>query len=103
MKKAIIIVGLAFAVIALMGCPAVNLPNMLGTGVVGSKTGQSSGSIILGLFGDVDAGVITAAKNGGITKIGVVDTRVKTLLGGGVPGLFYSALVVTYTTTVSGE
>jgi hypothetical protein len=103
MKKAIIIVALAFAVIALMGCPAVNRPALIGSGVVGSKIGQSSGSIILGMFGDVDAGVIAAAKAGGITKIGVVDTKVKTMLGGGIPGLFYSALVVTYTTTVSGE
>jgi len=103
MKKAIVIVALAFAVVALMGCPAVNLPSHIGTGVVGSKTGEASGSIILGLFGNVDAGAITAAKNGGITKIGLVDTKVKTMLGGGIPGLFYSALVVTYTTTVSGE
>jgi len=103
MKKAIVIVALAFAVVALMGCPSVNLPALVSsTGSVGNKTGQASGSIILGLFGDVDAGVITAAKNGGITKIGVVDTKVKTLLGGGFGG-FYSALVVTYTTTVSGE
>jgi len=102
MKKAIIIVALAFAVIALMGCPAVNKPALMGTGVVGSKIGQSSGSIILGLFGDVDAGVIAAAKAGGITKIGLVDVKVKTLMGFGFAG-FYNALVVTYTTTVSGE
>jgi hypothetical protein len=95
MKKAIVIVALAFAVVALMGCPSVNLPALVsGDGAVGSKTGQSSGSVILGMFGDVDAGAITAAKNGGITKIGAVDTAKKDMLFG---------LVVTYTTTVVGE
>jgi len=95
MKKAIVIVALAFAVVALMGCPSLNLPQLVSsTGAVGSKTGEASGSVILGMFGDVDAGAITAAKNGGITKVGVVDVAVKNMLGG---------LVVTYTTTVSGE
>jgi len=94
MKKVILIVALAFAMIALMGCPAVNLPKAAGGATVGARTGQSSGSIILFLFGDADAGMLTAAKNGGITKIATVDTKVKNTLGG---------LVVTYTTTVTGE
>jgi hypothetical protein len=95
MKKAIVIIALAFAVVALMGCPSTNLPALVnGSNTIGSKVGQASGSVILGMFGDVDAGAITAAKNGGITKIGAVDFRVKNMLGG---------LVITYTTTVSGE
>ena len=94
MKKVIVIVALAFAMIALMGCPAVNIPMAAASATVGAKTGQASGSIILGLFGDVDAGSLAAARNGGITKIATVDTKIKNLLGG---------LVITFTTTVTGE
>jgi len=94
MKKAIVIIALAFAVVALMGCPAVNVPMAAGNATVGAKTGTAEGKIILGLFGDVDAGALAAAKNGGITKIATVDTKVKLLLMG---------LVTTITTTVTGE
>jgi hypothetical protein len=94
MKKAIVIVALAFAVVALMGCPAVNLPMAASGGTVGAKTGTSSGSIILGLFGDVDAGMLTAAKNGGITKIATVDTKFKSILFN---------LIFSLETTVTGE
>jgi PBP1b-binding outer membrane lipoprotein LpoB len=92
MKK--IIVLIAIVAVILMGCPSVNLPAAAGDGTIGPKTGQASGSIILGAFGNVDAGMITAAKNAGITKIGAVDVRVKTLF-------FY--IVTTYTTTVTGQ
>jgi outer membrane lipoprotein SlyB len=92
MKKVFVIVALAFVAIALMGCPSVNKPFAVGSASI-QKTGQSSGSIIFGLFGNVDAGIATAAKNGGITKVATVDHEVKTMLG----------LVVTYTTTVTGE
>jgi len=92
MKKAIVIVALMFAVVALMGCPSLNLPHSVGSASI-QKTGQSSGSIILGLFGNVDAGIAAAAKNGGITKIASVDTEVKSVLG----------FITTYTTTVTGE
>jgi hypothetical protein len=94
MKKVIVIVALAFAMIALMGCPSVTIPTGVGDATVGAKTGQSEGKIILGLFGDADASALTAARNGGITKIATVDTKVKGLLG---------VLVVTITTTVTGE
>jgi len=94
MKKVIIIAALAIAMVALMGCPSVNLPMAAGGATVGAKTGQSSGSIILGLFGNVDAGMLTAAKNGGITRIATVDTAVKNMLGG---------FMITYTTTVTGD
>jgi hypothetical protein len=93
MKKAMIIVALALTAIALMGCPSVNLPYAVGTASI-AKTGEASGSIILGLFGDVDAGIAAAAANGGITKIATVDVRTKTMLG---------YFMITYTTTVTGE
>jgi len=93
MKKAILIVALALTVVALMGCPSVNIPMAAGGATVGAKTGTSSGNIILGLFGNADAGALAAAKAGGITKIATVDTQIKSLLG----------IVVTFTTTVTGE
>jgi len=94
MKKAILIVALAIVAIALMGCPSVNLPSAAAGATVGTKTGQSSGKIILGLFGNVDAGALAAANAGGIKKIATVDTKVDLLLMG---------LVTTITTTVTGE
>jgi len=93
MKKAIVIVALAFAVVALMGCPSVNLPHSVGSASI-QKTGQASGTIILGMFGDADAGIATAAKNAGITKIATVDVQTKSVL---------FVLLTTYTTTVTGE
>jgi hypothetical protein len=90
MKKAVVLI--AIAALILMGCPSLNRPLLIGDGTVGPRTGQASGTIILHLFGDVDAGMITAAKNAGITKIGAVDFCVK-------GGLF----TTTYTTTVSGQ
>ena len=92
MKKAIIIVALAFAVIALMGCPSANLPHLVGSASI-EKVGQSSGTIILGWFGDADAGIATAAKNAGITKIATVDLYIQRI----------GSFMETYTTTVTGE
>jgi len=92
MKKAIVLI--AIAAIVLMGCPSVNLPASGGDGTVGPKTGQASGSIWFGLFGNVDAGMITAARNAGITKIGAVDVRVSSIFG---------FIKTTYTTTVTGQ
>ena len=96
MKKAIVIVALAFAVVALMGCPTVNLPIAGGVGTASIvKTGTAEGTIILGAFGNVDAGIATAAKNGGITRIASVDLEVGGLMLGGITR--------TYKLTVTGE
>jgi hypothetical protein len=94
MKRIALVLLLALAAIALMGCPSVKLPIAATGNPIGSKTGEASGNIILGLFGDVDAGIQAAAAAGGITKVSTVDTKVKTLLG---------SLVITFTTTVTGE
>jgi hypothetical protein len=94
MKKAIVVIALVFAVVALMGCPSVNLPVAAAGATVGAKTGQSSGQLILGIIGDVDAGMLAAAKNGGITKIATVDVQQKLNFGG---------IFIIYTTTVTGE
>nr|AGS52921.1 hypothetical protein [uncultured bacterium contig00019] len=90
MKKVFILV--AIMAIALAGCVSVNLPAAVGDGTVGPKTGQASGSVILGMFGNVDAGIVAAARNGGITNVGTVDVEVS--------GGFF---ITTYTTTVTGN
>jgi len=92
-KKALVVVVLVLALVV-MSCTTVNLPAQISDGTVGTRTGQASGTIILGLFGTADAGMITAARNGGITRIGAVDVQVTRVFG---------ALMVTYTTTVTGE
>ena len=94
MKKALVLVVLALTAAAFMGCPSVNHPVAASSATVGAKTGQSSGQIILGLFGNVDAGMLAAAKAGGITKIATVDTKVQSVLG---------PVILTFTTTVTGE
>jgi hypothetical protein len=94
MKKALIVL-LALTVFAFVGCTTLNAPvSVGGDGTIGSKTGQASGQIILNIFGDVDAGMVTAARNGGITRIRTVDFEVNTILLG---------VLTTYTTTVTGE
>ncbi|MDR2159168.1 MAG: TRL-like family protein [Treponema sp.] len=93
MKKAVLVLALAVVALAMMGCPSLNQPVSATGNPIGSKTGQASGQIILGAFGDVDAGIVAAAQAGGISKVSTVDFQVKNFLG----------LVVTYTTTVTGE
>ena len=60
---------------------------------VGSKMGQACAMAILGLVAWGDASVVTAAKNGGISKVATVDKKLFNILG------VYS----THCTVVSGE
>jgi outer membrane lipoprotein SlyB len=94
MKKVLLVLVLAIGALAMMGCPSVKLPVSTTGPVTGSKTGEASGQIILGMFGNVDASIATAAAAGGITKVNTVDTQVKSFLG---------SLIITFTTTVTGE
>lgn len=55
---------------------------------VGTKTGVAKGNN----FGNLDVTLETAAKNGGITKIGTVETKATAIL-----------FFVKYKTTVTGE
>ena len=93
MKKGLVIVVLLVFVMAMVGCTTVNAPAAAAGATVGTKTGQASGNIILGMFGTVDAGMLRAARNGGITRIATVDVEVKNMFG----------IITTYTTTVTGE
>ncbi|MDR1898674.1 MAG: TRL-like family protein [Treponema sp.] len=93
MKKLLVLFVLVVALV-LMACPSVNRPVSATGNPIGSKTGQASGQIILGIFGDVDAGIVAAAQAGGISKVSTVDLQVKQFVG---------LLFTTYTTTVTGE
>jgi len=62
-------------------------------GPVGSKEGQACATSILGWFGTGDASIITAANNGGITKVYSVDHKVKNILN----------VYAEYCTVVHGE
>lgn len=89
MKKLLI---LAVASIAFVATSCTQYGYMA-TGGTGTKTGEASKKLFLGInLGHVDVGIATAAKKGGITKVATVDYTVKR-------GLF----VTTYKTVVTGE
>ena len=68
-------------------------PGYVTANPVGSKVGEASRKVFLGLaFGTTDLSIEKAAKNGGITKVATVDYK--------VTGSLFST---TYTTIVSGE
>ena len=67
-------------------------PGFLGTATGSSKVGEAKASGIVGVaLGD--ASIETAMKNGGITKVHHVDTKVRNILG----------VYAEYTTIVYGE
>jgi len=80
-------------VVVFASCTTVNLPATAAGATVGTRTGQSSGMTYFGIFGNADAGMLTAARNGGISRIATVDVQVSNILG----------IITTYTTTVTGE
>jgi outer membrane lipoprotein SlyB len=94
MKKVVLVLALAVVALAMMGCPSLNQPVSATGNPIGSKTGQASGQIILGIIGDVDAGIVAAAQAGGISRVSTVDFQVKQFIG---------PIVMTYTTTVTGD
>lgn len=94
MKKSRIfgLIVVAVVVLSLSGCFTIDTPVNATSNPVGSKVGESSGSLIL-FIGDVDASIRKAAANGGITDISTVDFEVTNILN------VYQEL----TTTVTGE
>jgi len=85
---------LAMAGAALLASCSIALPVAATSNTIGSKTGTAKATCYLQvLCFDQDASIATAAKNGGITKISTVDITHGSILG----------IVVTYTTTVTGE
>jgi hypothetical protein len=76
-----------------LGSCSLSGPLMVTNNSVGSKKGEASRKIFLNFtLGHTDLGAITAAKNGGITKIATVDWKVTN-----------GILTTTYTTVVTGE
>ena len=95
MKKLVVMVVTLVAICFLViGCATITIPVAATTNPVGSKVGQASGKIWLGVFGSADAGIQAAAKNGGITNISTVDITQKL----GILGLW-----IEYEATVTGE
>lgn len=77
---------------ALYSC-SVSYPVAVTNNPAGPKRGVAYKKVVLGMaFGDIDMGIIKAAKQGGITKIGSVDYKIS----GGI-------FVKKYTTIVMGE
>ncbi len=83
-----------FFSVLFVSCVSVKAPVSVTNQEIGSKTGEATGMVILGLFGDVDAGIVQAAKNGGITKISTVEFTVNPICLG---------IVTNFTCTVTGE
>jgi hypothetical protein len=94
MKNLVVVMALVAVCFLAVGCATITSPVAATSNPVGSKVGQSSGKIWLGVFGSADAGIQAAAKNGGITNISTVDFTRK---------LGILALWVEYEATVTGE
>jgi hypothetical protein len=94
MLKKIYQFALVLPVVAMLAGCAMTFPGGATSNPVGSKVGKAAGHIYLGcLFFDQDASIMTAAKNGGITKISTFDVRTTSILG----------IVQGYETIVTGE
>ncbi|MGP1444714.1 MAG: TRL domain-containing protein [Treponema sp.] len=66
------------------------------TGMVGSKTGEASQAFFAAFPLKGEGGILQAAKNGGITKVGTVDLRIDWPASPAIP-------YMVVTTVVSGE
>ena len=100
MKKIALLLVCALALMLVAACSTVQPFDAGATGTVGSKMGEAKqaflGQYPAGLPLKGEGGVIQAAKNGGISKVGVVDIRVDFPVS---PFLPYFVV----TTVVSGE
>lgn len=67
------------AIVLLSSC-SVMLPISASGKVGGTKTGSATATNIFGFWIDADASIATAAKNGGITHVSTVDTKVTNYL-----------------------
>ncbi len=68
-------------------------PVMVTENQVGTKRGESCSQSILGLVVTGDASIVTAAQNGGISRIGTVNSSYQNILG----------IIATYCIVVTGE
>lgn len=92
MKKIFKTLSIVAVAVAITSC-SYTYPGMATANPVGTKVGEASKKVFLGIMiGTTDLSLEKAAKNGGITKIATVDYKI-------TGGLFSK----TYTTIVSGE
>jgi hypothetical protein len=91
MKKALMALVVALALVLLASCVST-YPLAGATGKVGSRVGTSTVTSILGFPYSGDAGIVAAAKNGGISTVGTVDVKVN-----------WMVFTTTITTVVTGE
>ena len=95
MKKSFVLVMALAICLLVAGCASLTVPVSATSHPVGSKVGQSSGTIWLGFFGGhVDTGIQAAAQNGGIKNVSTVDWTVK-------PGIL--GIWCDYEVTITGE
>jgi hypothetical protein len=93
MKKLIKSTLVLFAALSIASC-SLTVPVAATSNEVGSKVGRASGNCYLGvLCFDADASIMSAAKDGGISKISTVDFKTRNILG----------LLITYECIVTGE
>ena len=92
--KRILIVAVVLVCLLVMGCASITTPVSATSNALGSKVGQASGKIWLGMFGTADAGIRAAAEAAGIKVVTSVDITQKL----GILGLW-----VEYEVTVTGN
>lgn len=102
MRKVLVVTataGILFAGCGVTGKPVgllytdVTTPELLTHSSGSNKEGKTSCKSILSLVAIGDCSIATAAKNGGITQVQSVDTRVDSILG----------IINSYTTIVKGN
>jgi len=78
MKRFFRISALVLMAFALIGCSTI-APFTATSNAIGSKTGEASAFFLLGYIplGGADAGIVKAARNGGIKTISVVDQKIR--------------------------
>ena len=95
MKKGLLAAAVLVSVLFIASCSTTS-PVAGATGIVGKKTGEASQAFFSGLPLKGEGGILQAAKNGGITKVGTVDLRIDWPASPAIP--YYIV-----TTVVSGE
>jgi hypothetical protein len=78
----------------LCSCATITLPISATSNDLGRLVGTSTGTVWLGIFGEADASIKEACRNGGIREISTVDLQTKKLFLG---------LGTRYTCIVTGE
>ena len=95
MKKGLLALAVLATAMFIASCSTVR-PVAGATGTVGSKTGEAKQAFIFGWPLKGEGGILQAAKNGGITKVGTVDLRTDWPASPAIP-------YMVITTVVSGE